>query len=326
MNKSTLPGLITVIDFETTGRVATAARATEIGMIALDESLNEVARYQTLIRPPIKSDPQAARTSGITDSMLKSALPFADYWPDIVPFLDGRILVAYNTGFDMQILANELAAMSREAYPPAVCAMKMAMRVFPKSMAGDHKLPTLAEHFNLHHDAHEALGDVLVTAELLKIMLAQAPHEYNEFQKAAQQLESVIRSNKPAAQPLLRSDVAKKLPSASMSNRLQTASQEVREVETLKNIAKEMISQGKPYIVLTGTPSTGKENFSKEAVQVGFEYKETAAGKTKVALLVVGVSDSGDTKKISAQKNGVPIVNDAEWQILVPILKEMRNA
>jgi len=325
--QSTFPGLITLLDFETTGKYAESARATEIGMVAWDDSLNEVARFETLIRPPFNPGKEAQVRSGITEAMLSHANPFHDYWPDIAPFLDGRILVAYNSNYDVQILANELTAMHLEFYPPAVCAYRMAARVFPKSMAGDHKLPSLTQYFGIKHDAHVALGDVLATGELLKLMLHQFPHEVQHFLAAEQRLERIKLPTKTGVKPINRHDVLGK---KELENGVQAASAleklEVRGIETLTTIAKSLLAGNKLYIALTGNPSQGKALFAEQAKSVGFEYSRNPVGKRVTALLVVGVEETGQTKIFDAQQKGVSIVNDSEWQILVKILKEMRNA
>ena len=54
---SSLPGKVTVIDFETTSLVD--PRATEIGLVALDDELNEVASFETVIRPPKAASKQS---------------------------------------------------------------------------------------------------------------------------------------------------------------------------------------------------------------------------------------------------------------------------
>jgi len=311
--ESIMDGLLTLIDFETTSKFKDEARATEIGMIALDFNFKEVARFETLIRPPTMPSRAAQEVSGISSSMLLGAQPFSSYWPEIAPFLSNRILVAYNANFDMQILANELNAMQLALYPPAICAYRMADRCFPKSMAGDHKLPTLTRYFGIEHDAHEALGDVLATAELLKIMLKKFPHENELIVQAATNLVPISIPEKLAIPVLLRSDVSGQSKIGDQPTDPPYPVQPVRDLNEIKQIAKSVVASNKPYVALTGNPSMGKIKFAEMAKKLGLEYSRNPVGKRVTALLVVGIEEIGQTKIHDANKHGVPIINNYEW-------------
>ena len=70
----TLPGFITAIDFETTS--INNPRATEIGLVALDDDLNPVAKFETLIKPTRSVESRSLLVSRLSLEQINSANPF----------------------------------------------------------------------------------------------------------------------------------------------------------------------------------------------------------------------------------------------------------
>ena len=172
-----IPGFLTLIDFEATSKYPHTARATEIGLIALDENLNEVARYATVMRPPVAIDPIAQKIMNLSTEEINSTHTFKDYWPDIYPFINNRVLIAHNAEYDLGVLTNELRAIDLNTQLASLCTLQMATRTLT-GITKNLKLGTIAAHFGITFDAHQALDDAEVAGKIFKHMLALDPTEY----------------------------------------------------------------------------------------------------------------------------------------------------
>lgn len=150
-----------VVDTETTdlfGRVI---------QIAVIDLTSGTTLLDTLVNPcePIAAAAQAVH--GISDADVVAA----PAWPDIAgslwQVLHGRPIVAYNAGYDRDVLVAHAAAYG---YPPIVpssswvCAMQMRT-----AFNGDVRNRKLGGN-------HSALGDCLSARDLLHTMNAQSPH------------------------------------------------------------------------------------------------------------------------------------------------------
>jgi DNA polymerase III epsilon subunit-like protein len=81
---SPMDGLLTILDFETTS--LENPFAIEIGMIAVDENLQEISRYESVIKPPIDVSKKILGMTRLTSAQLETAPTFEDLWPDIHKF------------------------------------------------------------------------------------------------------------------------------------------------------------------------------------------------------------------------------------------------
>ena len=313
VSNSNLDGFITVIDFETTSIVPGEARAVEIGLVALDSKLNVISTFETIINSPIPSNPFAERVSKISNSMKEQARPFNDYWPTIAPFFNDRVLVAHNASYDLQVLANELRAIGEIELPPIVCTLKMAQRVYPTSMAGNHKLESLAAYFKIDFNSHQALDDALATTELLKIMLHEKPTELRVFVEATKSLRAFQSKGIKEIPPVTRMDLVNSDISLAQTKLKATPAQALRSDSELLSIVGKIRSGSKSVVALTGTPSVGKIDFTRMASEIGLSYSRNPVGKTVTALLVVGIDETGQTKLFDAKKYSIPVLSDEEW-------------
>lgn len=88
-----------VLDTETTGleaddEVISVAVITATGEVLLNE----------MIRPTKRISPGALAVHGITDDMVANAAAFTEIYPRLVNAIAGRLVLAYNTEFDRQML------------------------------------------------------------------------------------------------------------------------------------------------------------------------------------------------------------------------------
>ena len=318
------PGFLTLIDFEATSKFANTARATEIGLIALDGNLNEISRYSTVIRPPVSIDPKAQEVMNLSTEEIENAHAFSDYWPDIYPYINNRVLVAHNTDYDLGVLKNELRAININAQIASVCTLQMAIRTL-KDETKNQKLGTIADYFGISFDAHQALDDAEVAGKILKEMLTRAPEEYLQLGRAIDLVYEppfpsyLAKSAKPRT---IGSGFKKSRSSASAApkqNKRELSDQKIEE------LAQQIINSGRTQVCLTGEPSMGKPQFSRDLEEVGFVYTVGDIRKTKTAFFVIGVRETGLGKIHDAQQFNIPSFSDADYIALLNALRAIKG-
>jgi len=87
------------LDTETTGLDKTA-EIVEISVIDTDGS----TLVDTLVRPSLPIPADASRVNHITNEMVQKAQPWPFLWNSIKPALNNRIVVIYNSDFDIRML------------------------------------------------------------------------------------------------------------------------------------------------------------------------------------------------------------------------------
>ena len=117
--------------------------------------------------------------TGITNGMLKRALPCKDVMHKLADFIEGYNLVAHNASFDKRFLDAELKRIARNYTGQFTCSMLMARRIY--QVAPNHKLGTLVEYANIPIDGvfHRALYDSEMTAKLWLSMLENIGQRYD---------------------------------------------------------------------------------------------------------------------------------------------------
>jgi len=167
---------LVVLDTETTGLFpGLGHRVVEIGAVRL-ENWREVGQISTLLQPGRKMDPKASSVNGITDADLVGQPTFSDVADDLLALLDGAVLVAHNAEFDAGFLGQELiihgfktAGVPGTLTNPWLCTLQLARRHFH---FGRNGLSHIARHLGVRMgQAHRALSDVYMTAEILKRMV-----------------------------------------------------------------------------------------------------------------------------------------------------------
>lgn len=154
---------IVAVDFETTG-VTWPYHAVEIAWVILDQSLNEISRSTSLIRPPIQIPPQASQIHGITDADVSDCPTLDEFILEESgnPF-DGHHIwfVGHNAPYDFRLF-RPYCASARLG-----CTLSASRRAFRN--LSNHKLSTIARHLNHRNtDEHRALSDVLTAIAVLR--------------------------------------------------------------------------------------------------------------------------------------------------------------
>lgn len=186
------PEIIAVIDTETTGLKRGAkegARITEVALVVVDLGARKIlGRFASLVDPGVAIPADITRLTGIRDADVRGQPTFADVWPRVVemverlcPTLD---VVAHNASFDRGQLedAQERVGLLSCDWPRWRwrCSKTIASRVIPGlqsySLSGrPGQGPGLREALRLPaQTAHRAMGDVLTTCSLLRVLRERA--------------------------------------------------------------------------------------------------------------------------------------------------------
>ena len=164
---------VIVFDTETTGltrpvgsNINMQPYMTEICAIRMDENWNEIARVDTLIKPPIPVPELITKITGISDETVKNAPSFINVYDELYDLFFGvKNVIGHNVNFDLSILKYELFRHDLEykfSYPKNhICTVQNSKHYFNKRL----KLAQLHEHlFNKGFaDAHRAINDVKAT-------------------------------------------------------------------------------------------------------------------------------------------------------------------
>ncbi|MBE6724744.1 MAG: PolC-type DNA polymerase III [Ruminococcaceae bacterium] len=157
-------GEFAVFDIETTGLSAATNRITEIGAVLFKNG--EVAeKFNTFVDPECHIPENITELTGITDEMVKDAPKEKDALEAFFAFVGDRMLVAHNAAFDTGFIrqASERCGMPFEN--PYLDTLAMSRYLNPSLK--NHKLDTLAKHYNLGDFNHHRASD---DAEMLALI------------------------------------------------------------------------------------------------------------------------------------------------------------
>jgi DNA polymerase III epsilon subunit family exonuclease len=165
-----------VLDTETTGlhvegedRVVSVAVVQLVGgRVRPQEAIHE------LVDPGRPIPPQATAVHGINEAMVQGAPALVDVLPRVASFVQGSVLVGHNLPFDLRGLT-PTARQAGVALPSETLDTVALSRLVEGPDAGRRTLDAVAERLRVPvHDRHTALGDALVTAEVLRRLLVLA--------------------------------------------------------------------------------------------------------------------------------------------------------
>lgn len=144
----------------------------DLAVVELNENLDIIGSYETLVDPQEPIAPAAQVVHGISQKMVEDAPTMAELIErDGKPFPDEPIIViGHNVAFDCRMLTQ--ANLLPEVYTK-VCTLRMARNMWPdlNEERENHKLGTLAIMFDLETGpAHRAMGDVITCINLLRFM------------------------------------------------------------------------------------------------------------------------------------------------------------
>jgi DNA polymerase-3 subunit epsilon len=162
-------GLVAVIDLETTGlNPYRHDRIVELAALAVRLDGTVIREYVTLINP--ERDIGPTHIHGISSQDVLSAPRFGEIAGELVEVLDGcSTIVGHNVRFDHSFLAVEFERLG-SAFPsgPTLCTMHLC---------GGGSLGKACKDYGINAEgqAHSASHDAYATAQLLVILLKDAP-------------------------------------------------------------------------------------------------------------------------------------------------------
>jgi DNA polymerase-3 subunit epsilon len=198
MARISLPGPITVIDFETTGLFpGHGDRVVEVAAVKIDPDGFIREEFVTLVNP--ERDVSQIRIHGITASDVIDAPKFSELVPNLVEYLDGSVSIAgHNVSFDYRFLLEEF---SRASYNLPELSKLCTMRLYGKRK----KLHQCCEEVGIEirrESIHTALADCRASAELL-VHLISKDRELHESIRLLPSI-SVEKPTVPPCKPLSR--------------------------------------------------------------------------------------------------------------------------
>ena len=167
-------GPYAVVDVETTGLDPAVDRVVEVAVVRCDASGRAVSEWSSLVNPG--RDPGPTAVHGITDADLATAPRFAEVADRLATELDGAVVTAHNLAFDAAFLAAEWARADIER-PEALglCTLTLARALHPGRAEGYSLAACSAAAGIPQPEAHRALADARVTADLLGSLLGAVP-------------------------------------------------------------------------------------------------------------------------------------------------------
>ena len=199
------PSAYVVVDCETTGTDPAVDEIVSLAIVRLDADGVETARYVSLVRPSCPIPPGATAVHGIGDEDVARAPCFAEIAREVLAFLDGAVFVAHNAAFDLGMLQHAFARAGADYRPAGVACTLDAFRLLePRELS--HRLESICGRRGITlGSAHEALGDVVATAALLRVLLDEgfAPETVQLDHLAYMRLRS-RGDTRPASEPQIR--------------------------------------------------------------------------------------------------------------------------
>ena len=155
--------------------------------LAYDEANNEffVAKQSmSYCNPGIPIEPGASKVHGIYDENVADKPTLAEVFTLQGPL----VFMAHNARFDYPRLRPQI-----KGEVEVFCTLNAARRYLNSP---DNKLTSLVKHFGLQeHDAHDALGDVLMAVQVLNLLLSETKIPFSEM--LAEQNKLIVPKTMP---------------------------------------------------------------------------------------------------------------------------------
>ncbi|MDB5778533.1 MAG: polymerase epsilon subunit, partial [Polaromonas sp.] len=181
----------TVFDTETTGLDPSGGdQIIQIGATRIvNGKLLRLESFEQLVNPGRLISAASIPIHGITQDMVAGKPDIGAVLPAFHAFAQDTVLVAHNAAFDMKFLKLQEAATGVAFHQPVLDTLLLSAVVHPNQES--HRLEAIAERFNITVlGRHTALGDAMVTAEvllrLLPLLQARGIHTLRQAREAAQ--------------------------------------------------------------------------------------------------------------------------------------------
>ena len=156
-----------IFDLETTGGNQDRDEIIEIG-IALVENFQITDEKNFLLKPKIKIPEFIQKLTSISNDDVKDCPKIEEVIDEILSMMEGRILVAHNTSFDVPFFNSVLEDWGRKSFQTKVCTNLMSKYLIPNLL--NTNLSYMSNLFKIDHgNAHRALDDARATAKIFLI-------------------------------------------------------------------------------------------------------------------------------------------------------------
>jgi DNA polymerase III epsilon subunit family exonuclease len=200
-----VPGGYAVFDCETTGVDQNEDEIVSLALIVLDSDGVETHRFSSLVQPSVPIPAGASAVHGIYDEDVAGAPTFVQLADGLLELLGNHVFVAHNASFDLAMLQRAFEEAEVEYSPASVACTLDAFRVL-EPLADSHRLVDLCKGLGIElDDVHDALGDVLATAALVRVVLERglAP-ESVQLDNDAFMRSRARGDTRPASEPQIR--------------------------------------------------------------------------------------------------------------------------
>jgi DNA polymerase-3 subunit epsilon len=164
--------VFTVLDTETTGLDPTGGdRIVALGAVrVVNGRILRQETFDRLVDPGRPVPASSTEIHGLTDEMLAGAPAIEEVLTAFVRFAEDTVLVGHNVSFDLQFLQQAGRAAGVDLSRPALDTLLIHAALYPGQE--DHTLESIAARLGVSVvGRHTALGDALVTADVLVAML-----------------------------------------------------------------------------------------------------------------------------------------------------------
>lgn len=152
------------VDLETTGVNADIDKIIEFAGVIVENG-KIVKQLEFVINPGVEISPQIQAITGITNEEVQGKPSFDEVKEEIQMFLNDYVVVGHNIAFDINFLEKNGVKTSQKTLDTYTLSSLFFHE--EKSLA----LEVLSENLQIEHKyKHRALGDILATVELLKII------------------------------------------------------------------------------------------------------------------------------------------------------------
>ncbi|MFC6463751.1 3'-5' exonuclease [Marinilactibacillus sp. GCM10026970] len=154
----------TALDFETANRKTHSACSVALTVVRNNQIVDE---FYTLINPDTWFDAGNIRVHGIREHDVIDAPYFPEVWEKMSAyFTDDQLVVAHNMSFDKRILLGTLDYYGIQ-HPrfQTLCTVQSSRRLLKQ--LPNHKLNTVAAHYDIPLNHHHALDDARASAKIL---------------------------------------------------------------------------------------------------------------------------------------------------------------
>lgn len=301
--------MFTAIDFEGTSREG-SARATEVAVVGLTESLLIGDSFESVINPPVQPKKESLSYARLSRDQIASAPSFHGIFPSLIPFLCGKVMIAHNKIYEIGVLSREFSDMGIQMDLPFICTLEWSRQIL-KHKLSNFTLNDVCGYYDIDLlNPHEALADAVATAQVFAKLYNESPSLREYCGEKVSEVVGISSKESPMS-PQIR----ERFTAVSLGR------------DDLLEIAAEILSNTKvmrsKFVVLTGKILTGQSQLEDSIEKAGLIFKETPP--TAGTAFVIQGHAGGLSKIKKAHLYGRPVLTVPDAFELLEIIAEMRN-